>query len=254
MTTPEKKVVIKLIVTCLNEEGNVQLFINELMGELPTTVELSLLLINNGSTDDTGSIIDVLAQKYPSIEALHRESPFEYGHSILSALSHPMDFSPDYIGWAPSDNQISGTDVAKTMNALIEKEPDFIKVDRYEKNYSLWRRIQSFAFNFIISMLFLRRIKDINGSPKFFRADFLHILDLKSKGWFLDGEAFLKMLYLVDKSCMDSISVRFNEREHGKSSTSMLTAFELLIDVLQFRFWHVRKWKKRIHNQKVKSS
>ena len=250
MTIQEKKVAIKLIVTCLNEEGNVQIFIDELMNELPVNIDLALLLINNGSTDDTGLIIDKLAQNYSSIEVLHRESTFEYGHSILNALSHPMDFTPDYIGWAPSDNQISGKDVAKTMNVLNEKEVDFVKVDRYEKNYSLWRRIQSHAFNFIISLLFLRRIKDINGSPKFFRAETLPILDLQSKGWFLDGEVFLKMLYLVDESRRDSISVRFNEREHGKSSTSMLTAFELLIDVLQFRFWYVRKWSKKINYQK----
>ena len=254
MTIRKNMVAIKLIVTCLNEEGNVQEFINELMDKLSTHVNLALLLINNGSTDKTGSVIDSLAQQYPSIITIHREKPLEYGHSILDALAYPMDFSPDYIGWAPSDNQISGEDVAKTIDALIEEKPDFIKVIRYEKNYSLWRKIQSYAFNIIVSFFFMTKINDINGSPKFFRTDFLPILDLQSKGWFLDGEVFLKILRLVNKSNITSISVKFNEREHGKSSTSLFTAFELLINVLHFRFWRIRKWAKKVSYPKETSN
>ncbi|PWI47249.1 hypothetical protein CEE45_12700 [Candidatus Heimdallarchaeota archaeon B3_Heim] len=243
--THKKKLAVKLIVTCLNEEGNVQEFIHELMENISTEVELAILLIDNGSLDNTGAIISSLAQKYSSITPIHRKNTFEYGKSILEALKIPTDFVPDYIGWAPSDNQISGKDVNKTINTLISSSLDFIKVERYERNYSMWRRIQSFGFNAIVSLLFLKRIKDINGSPKFFHVDLLPKLDLQNEGWFLDGEAFLKALKLVSKRKMSSISVKFNERTHGRSNTSWITAFELLVKVVVFRFWGIRKWAKK---------
>jgi len=116
--THNKKLAIKLIVTCLNEEGNVQEFINELMENVSNKVELAILLIDNGSKDNTGAIISSLAQKYSSIIPIHREATFEYGKSILEALKISIDFSPEYIGWAPSDNQISGRDVSETRISM----------------------------------------------------------------------------------------------------------------------------------------
>ncbi|MHA2106894.1 MAG: glycosyltransferase family 2 protein [Candidatus Hodarchaeales archaeon] len=241
-----QKLAVKLIVTCLNEEGNVQEFIDELMENLSSEIDLALLLIDNGSSDNTGQVITKLAQKYSSITPIYRETTLEYGKSILEALKFKIDFFPEYIGWAPSDNQISGKDVNETINILVSRKIDFIKAERFEKNYSLWRRVQSFVFNAIVSVLFLKRIKDINGSPKFFRTNLLAQLELTSEGWFLDGEAFLKSLKLVSKEKIGSISLRFNERTHGRSNTSWITAFELLIKVVIFRFWGIRKWAKNL--------
>ncbi len=249
--THNNKLAIKLIVTCLNEEGNVQEFIDELIENVSNKVDLAILLIDNGSKDNTGVIISSLAQKYSSIIPIHREATYEYGKSILEALKISIDFSPEYIGWAPSDNQISGKDVSETIDALISRELDFIKVERYEKNYSLWRRIQSFGFNALVSVLFLKRIKDINGSPKFFHTDLLPKLYLENEGWFLDGEAYLKCLKCVNKEKMSSISVRFNERTHGRSNTSWATAFELLMKVVVFRFVGIREWSKKLNSSDV---
>jgi glycosyltransferase involved in cell wall biosynthesis len=244
--TQRKKLAVKLISTCLNEEGNVQEFMNELMENLSPDIDLKVILIDNGSSDNTGGIISSLAQKYSTVIPVHRETTFEYGKSILEALKMNDNFIPEYIGWAPSDNQISGTDVNKTIDSLASRKLDFIKAERIEKNYSLWRRIQSFGFNAIVSLLFLKRIKDINGSPKLFHTNLLATLQLESEGWFLDGEAFLKTLKIVKKDKIGSIEVKFNERTHGRSNTSWVTAFELLIKVIAFRFFRIRKWSKNI--------
>ncbi len=247
MVLVKDQITIKLIITCLNEEGNVQDFIEELMEYMPLKINISIVLVNNGSKDRTGSIIDGLAQKYPCITTIHRETPLDYGESILKANKCPLNFIPDYIGWAPSDNQISGQDVAKTIKVLNFNKPAFLKVIRYEKNYSLWRKIQSYSFNIIVSILFKRNIKDINGSPKFFRAELLPWLNLQGKGWFLDGEVHLKICHLMKKTDLAYVPVRFNEREHGKSKTSLITAFELFIQVLQLRLWGMPKWLKHLH-------
>lgn len=67
MVLIKNQIAIKLIVTCLNEEGNVQLFINELMTFLPSNIVLTIVLVNNGSHDRTGMIIDILAKNYRNL-------------------------------------------------------------------------------------------------------------------------------------------------------------------------------------------
>ncbi len=56
---------------------------------------------------------------------------------------------------------------------------------------------------------------------------------------------------LGDKEKMSSISVRFNERTHGRSNTSWATAFELLMKVVVFRFVGIRKWSKKFTSSDV---
>jgi len=251
MVLIKNQIAIKLIVTCLNEEGNVKIFIDELMASLPSKINIAIVLVNNGSHDRTGIIIDALAQNYSCITTFHRKNTLHYGESILNACKYPLNFSPDYIGWASSDNQISGKDVAKTLKVLAFEKPAFIKGIRYDKKYSLWRKIQSYGFDVIISILFKRKIKDINGSPKFFRVELLHLLDLQGKGWFLDGEIYLKMCQLMKKTDYIYIPVRFNERKHGKSKTYWFTAFELLIQVIQFRVFGMTKWLKQVNETRI---
>ncbi|UCE12534.1 MAG: glycosyltransferase [Candidatus Heimdallarchaeota archaeon] len=238
----DDQIAVKLLVTCLNEEGNVLEFIEELMANLSSKIRLALVLVNNGSNDQTGSIINKLAQKYTCITTLHRDHPLEYGASILNAHQYPLNFNPDYIGWAPSDNQISGKDTAKTLNLLISNNPSFVKVERYEKNYSLMRKIQSYGFNIITSILYQKQFKDINGSPKLFHAKLFSLLDLQAKDWFLDGEAYLKVSRLMDKDNFIYVPARFNERTHGKSKTRWSTAFELFVQIVKFRLWGMPKW------------
>ena len=93
MNTSNNKIPVNLIVTCLNEEGNVQIFIDDLMQNLPPEVDLRITLINNGSSDQTGPLIDELAKTYPIITPIHRNEPLTYGASILDQIDKPIDIS-----------------------------------------------------------------------------------------------------------------------------------------------------------------
>jgi len=250
MVIAKQRIDAKLIVTCLNEEGNVQEFIDELMAHAPEEINLALVLVNNGSSDQTGLIIDSLARKYECITTVQRETTLDYGKSILDAHRNTFAINSDYIGWAPSDNQITGKDTAKALEFLVRSRSAFVKAVRYEKQYSLWRRIQSHGFNIIISILFRQNIADINGAPKLFRTELVPFLDLDGKNWFLDGEVFLKATKLLKKSDFSYVPVRFNERMHGKTKTSWFTALELFLQILEFRLWKMPRWLKQLNAKK----
>lgn len=245
------KLKIKFIVSCLNEEGNVETFINELEKNIPTNAELAIILINNGSSDNTGPLINQLAEKYSNIYPVHRNSTLEYGQSIIKELDFEIPFQPDYVGWGPSDNQITGSSVTELIKSLTSKETILVKALRYDKDYSFWRKIQSFNFNLIIDILFQKNIQDINGSPKFVKSSVIDILDLKSKGWFLDAEVTLKVADLFGTGEIINIHIPFNKRIHGKSKTSWFTAFELFSQIIVWRFHHIIKWKKQLKTEKL---
>ena len=218
----------------------------------PNTV-LRIVLINNGSNDKTGEKIDKLAEKYTNIIPIHREEPLNYGLSINEGLMHKVDIDPQYMGWAWSDNQITGKSVSELISIVNPSSVKFARAIRSEKDYSMWRKIQSLFYNLIITILFRKRIQDINGCPKIFQAELFPKLDLQSIGWFLDAEMTLKLTKLIKDDETVLLSVKFNEREFGKTKTSWFTAFELLWQIIVFRMVGKRRWMKKHNIKKLKN-
>ena len=243
----KKDVSFLLIVSALNEEKNITEFTESLLQKLPKIIKFKLLLVNNGSTDKTGEEIEFLKSKFTNILTLQREKPLDYSNSIKQAIaSQKIDTS--YIGWAWSDNQITGEDVATVITLVYESQPKFAKIFRFERDYSFWRKIQSFCYYVLINILFPGKIQDVNGCPKIFVTELLPILNLQGNGWFLDTETVAKMIILVKESDIIHVPVSFNKRIHGKSKTNWFTALELFMQTMSFRLIQLRKWKKIVRN------
>lgn len=242
---------VKIIISCLNEEKNLDSFLQDLISHINSKLKITLVLIDNGSIDNTWEVImnyvNQINEKV-TIKAIKRDKILPYGTSIREGLILDIKNinSYDYIGWAWSDNQITGFDVMQVIKQIQLIKPKFIKAMRLERDYSLVRKIQSTAFNMINSILFLSNLQDINGCPKFIRTEYLEKLDLKSNNWFLDSEIYIKMLKFVSQEDIVQIPVKFNKRVYGKSKTSWFTAFELLLNSLKFRFLELSKWKNAI--------
>jgi putative flippase GtrA len=244
---------VKLVISCLNEEKNVEVVISDIFKNIPKSISLYIILINNGSNDLTGDKIESLAKNYDKIVTVQRELPLDYSSSIIDGIkNYYTDLNEDYIGWAPSDNQITGQSISKMLNILVSHDVKYLKALRYEKDYSLSRKIQSFFFNAIISFTYQIEIQDINGSPKFIQKEIFDSLELNYKRWFLDAEAHIKISKLLNKHELINVPIRFNERIHGKSKTSMFTAFELFLQLMNFRFFGIGKWMKNLKNNNPK--
>ncbi|MCE7734014.1 MAG: glycosyltransferase [Candidatus Heimdallarchaeota archaeon] len=237
---------VKLVVSALNEENNITNFIHDLYTDLNPWIDLSLILMNNGSTDDTYNSMLKLKEKYPDqkITVITRDKILTYSKSYIEGFNLQNDLDFDYIGWVTSDNQISGETVSKILDITASANPELIKGMRVHKDYSLIRKIQSFFFNSIIALLFNMKVQDINGCPKLIKTELFEKLELKSDGWFLDAEVMLKLNKLIGEDKSVSVPIRFTQREEGKSKTNWYTAIELFMQIMKFRFTKTTNWYK----------
>jgi len=245
----KKEINIGLIISCLNEEKNLPVFLNELIENISETSNIRIYLIDNGSIDKTGDIIDDYSNRYEFVTSIKNKSTLGYGESIRKGISAALadDISYDYIGWSWSDNQIAGRDVYKVIKILKYNQSLFVKAVRYAKDYSFWRKIQSFWFNLLFAILFNSKIQDVNGCPKFIKSDLFEYLELTSRNWFLDAEVVAKLNKILNKEDILHVPVKFNKRMHGKSKTKWFTAIELFFDLVYFRLFGMNAWlKKRI--------
>lgn len=220
-----------LSIPLLNEEILVEFVINNIqaaLGDLPHT----LALVNNGSTDYTGQLVDELAQR-PNILAIHLTDNAGYGGGILAGLDalRALPAPPTVIGWCWGDGQIDPVVIPELYRRCLAGA-DLAKIRRTVREDGQRRQLLSATYASIMSGLGATT-PDVNGCPKLFRADAFDRLALSHTDWFLDAEATLK----AEDAGMriENVPAVMRPRAAGASKVNWRTVVEFIENIARYK-------------------
>jgi glycosyltransferase involved in cell wall biosynthesis len=225
---------LSLVLPCYNEADVIRNTTSRLIKAFrDNDVNLELVLVDNGSQDETGEIIDhMIAEGNPIIKETVKVNQ-GYGNGILHGLK---SCKGKFVGFMVADGQVDAHDVYKIYDiANSAKSPYLVKVRRRFRMDGLIRKVVSIIYNMVTVILFggLGSI-DINGNPKIFPRQYLEQMQLQSKDWFLDAEVMIKAKQL--KLNVYEMNVFAQMREGGKSNVKPSTIREFILNLWRFRF------------------
>ncbi len=225
----------KLSITMpfFNEGKIVLSTVKKLKKELDgNNIDYELVLINNGSSDDTDLYIKKLVKSNKRFKRVFVEKNQGYGWGIINGLK---SCTGDYVGFIDGDGQIRPKDVVSCYNYLIEHpKTQVCKGKREKKHGSIQRIISSHSFDLLFSLFFLKYIKDINAKPKVMKKELLQGFNLKSKGWFIDPEILIKSIR--KKAKIESVKVVVETRTGEKKTNVKPTIIiDFIIKLIQHR-------------------
>lgn len=221
-----------LSIPLYNEEALVTQVVRALQSALEdATIEYTLVLVDNGSTDRTGTIIDALAHG-DTIEAIHLPQNAGYGGGILAGIHHLRTRGmTDVVGWYWGDGQVSADIVPRLFRAISEGA-DLAKAQRTKRQEGFRRRMIAKIYAAIMRAMGVRT-PDVNGCPKLLSAATVEALELSSTDWFLDAEAVLGAERRGLK--IYSHPATMQRREGGVSKVGVRTLVEFLRNILQWK-------------------
>ena len=231
---------LSFIMPCYNEEAVIGYTIPQLVRAFAEVGHnLELVVVDNGSKDRTGEIIDQLAARYSNIIP-HRVDVNEgYGNGVLKGI--PRCNGP-WIGIIPADGQVDAADVVRLYEAVRATDGNVIgKVRRRFRMDGLRRKLVSVSYNVFVRILWPQLDSlDINGSPKLLPREVILRMDLQSKEWLLDPEIMIKA-HLMGLRVLE-FNVFARMRGSGVSHVRSSTVWEFVRYLLDFRF--SRRWQK----------
>lgn len=225
---------LSLVVPCYNEADVIRNTATRLVKVFKGyDVGVELVLVDNGSKDDTGRIIsELVAEDYPVVKVTVDQNQ-GYGNGILQGLKV---CTGEYIGFLCADGQVDAQDVYRTYDiAAHAKKPHLVKVRRRFRMDGWVRKIVSIVYNVLATVTFggLGSI-DINGNPKILPHDYIRRMNLQSKDWFLDAEVLIKAKKLGLP--VFEMNVIAQMREGGKSNVRGSTILEFIQNLFRYRF------------------
>ena len=232
---------LSIIVLAYNEERSLEDVVLSLLPVLKSiTNKYEVLIINDGSRDKTGRIADELAKKYEEVRVIHHNKNMGYGAAQKTGFRNARY---ELVMAVPSDKQFDVHDI-KNYIAMINNYDVIVGVRNNRKD-TLFRKITSFGFNFLVSTMFNVRIKDITW-VKMIRKDALKGINVESNSITADPELVIK-LHAKKNLRIREIPVNYLKRESGKGeSTDPKTMIITLVDL--FKLWYELNFRKSKKN------
>lgn len=235
---------LSIIIPCFNEDKNIFFLFEKIEKLLENNSSVEIIIVDNGSTDYTHQkIISSKLFKKKKINFLKIEKNIGYGHGIMTGVNIA---SGHFIGWCHADLQTEPIDILnayiKNLNA-IENELCVIKGLR--KNRNFFDSMFTFGMSLFASIIFLKKINDINAQPKIFPKTFLNYLKDYPKDFSLDLY-FLVMAKINDYKIINH-DVMMKKRLYGqaKGGGSMKGKIKLIkrtfiyIIKLRIKLWNL---------------
>lgn len=224
---------VSLSLPCYNEEEALPLTAPALADTFAAAgVRLELVLVDNGSTDRTGRVIDDLIGQGLPITKVSLQPNRGYGGGILAGL---RTCSAPLLGYLCADGQVSAQDTLMVYHLLRGREDRVLAKVRRRFRQDSWRRkAVSITYNGLMQLMYagLGAI-DVNGSPKLFSRAVFERMQLTSEDWFLDPEIIIKARHMGLK--IIEIDVEGHARQGGASNVDLLTCAEFVGNLARYR-------------------
>lgn len=130
MSKPHSTVEISIVIPLYNESGNIERLAEEIVKALPPSeVDYELLLVDDGSADDTWSVIEEACNSTPHIQGIRLSRNFGHQNALLAGLSkargkavismdgdmqHPPSYLPELIELWRQGNKVVSTKRTRT--------------------------------------------------------------------------------------------------------------------------------------------
>lgn len=218
---------LTIIIPCFNEaldlEHTIKTNINDAKKYLKN---FEIIIVNDGSTDDTSRIAKRLDKRYSNIRIITHKKNLGLGAAILSGAKISRY---DLITYLPGDGQVYVRDII----VALQKAKGADLVLTYRKNrsdYTSYRKFLSWCLTILVKILFGLRYRDYNW-VHIYKKNIFSKIKIKSNGVFFLAEIVIKT-HREHLKIVQAESI-YRPRRSGTSKTAKLrTILKAFFDLL----------------------
>lgn len=217
-----------------NEADNIERVVNGFKAELPKlTDDYEVIVVNDGSSDQTGQIAERMAATDSHIRVVHHSRNRGYGAAVISGINAA---SKAYVLLSDGDGQFDPADSA--LLAANVGNYDVVVGRRIHRADPVMRRINGKAWSILMRLLFGLRITDVDCGFKLFRREVLGNLELESNGALITTELMAKLAGRGAR--ITEVGVHHLPRIAGEQSGNSLRVIVRAFKELVGLYWKLR--------------
>ncbi|MBN1971862.1 MAG: glycosyltransferase family 2 protein [Candidatus Delongbacteria bacterium] len=219
---------ISVFIPARNEEGNIEELLEKVDNAFQSlkNYKCELIMVNDGSTDKTGELLESAKKKYDFLKVFHHRK----GQGLTQAMKTGFEHvTGEFVLFLPADLESDPEeDIPKLTHSLVESNLDVVTGWRQGRGDG--KNLSSFIYNAISRSLFGVKVHDMNWI-KGFKRELLDDLELRS-----DWHRFIIMMAANKGYTIGEVKTSWHHRKAGKSKFGLMRFPIALVDTLVVKF------------------
>ena len=195
------KTFISVVAPCYNEEAILQVNLNKIINYLESKTEKyiwEIVLVNDGSKDNTGNIADEFVKQRTEIRVIHHPVNLNLGLALQTGFRHSKG---DVIVVLDIDLSYSVEYIEQMVDKLLETSADIVLASPYMKGGKVTgvpfsRRVMSRWVNRFMRVAAQDKFHTYTAMVRAYRTDFVRSLNLKTRDYEVSPEIIYKAMIL----------------------------------------------------------
>lgn len=160
---------ISVIIPAYNEESGIKSTLVELADYLDA--EYEVIVVNDGSSDNTGAVVEGLMDEYPWIHCITHRRNCGYGSAIVTGCKHSHG---DIIVWYDADGQHRPEDLISLVKKMQTEDLDYcVGIRGGDSHVDRSRKHGKVVLKWIVNMLAKEKMNDFNSGLRGFKKEIL---------------------------------------------------------------------------------
>jgi dolichol-phosphate mannosyltransferase len=161
---------LAVVMPAYNEAEGLPGFLDEILEHVtPLAERVSLVVVNDRSTDQTASVLQTLEKELPQLVVLNAEKNRGHGPTALAAYRAGLDLGPDAVLHVDGDGQFLGADFPRILRALQLPGVDVIHGVRQKRTDPWYRTALTGCVGALAAFAVGYRIPDVNTPLRAYR-------------------------------------------------------------------------------------
>ena len=186
------------------------------------TDDFEVIIINDGSPDNSGKLADQLAAEHANVSVVHHETNRGYGAAIRTGLAAS---TKAWICFTDGDDEYDLHDLVKLWR--LRPYYSLVITFRFIRRYSSGRVIISRIYNHILRRLFRTNYRDISTGLRLVDREVVERLNLEATSPFIGAEITIKTMLMGYP--VGEVGIQTFPREFGRGGSTSIRNIALTI-------------------------
>lgn len=203
---------ISVFFPCYNDAGTISaMVIRALQTVRELTDDYEVIVVNDGSRDDSLKILSELTCILPDFRLVNHEKNKGYGGAIRAGIAAARK---EWVFYTDGDAQYDAREL-KLLADKISDDVDLINGYKIKRHDPMHRIVIGVAYQYFVKVMFALKLKDVDCDFRLMRREIFDIVQLESR----DGSITFEMMKKIQDAGyrMAEVPVHHFYRQYGES-------------------------------------